>query len=338
MPGFTDVPDRPSTLKLLAAFAAIYFIWGSTYLGIKVAIEAMPPFFMAGSRFVLAGALLLAWLVLRGRVRASMLSPRRVGLAAVVGVLMLGGGNGLVVWSIERGAPTGLVAVLIAITPFWLVGIERLVEPSRRISARIVVGLAVGLAGIAVLSGILESTGAARAPIEPAVLLLMLVATLSWACGSMISRYGARRVQGDADPLLAPALQMLAGGSVLLGYSVVTERWAEIDPLAITLRAWVGYAYLVLFGSIVAYSAFIWLLRNVSAAMVGTYAYVNPVVAVALGALVLGEAITLRTGIASTLILVAVGLITWPTTGPAKPAKERTAPTPQAGEAADGVV
>lgn len=327
IPGFTDVPDRPSTFKLLAAFAAIYLIWGSTYLGIKVAIEAMPPFFMAGSRFALAGLLLMAWLALRGRVAVTDLSGPRVAVAAVVGILMLGGGNGLVVWAIERGAPTGLVAVLIAITPFWLVGIERLVEPSRRITRRIVVGLAVGVVGIVVLSGIVEPSGPAQAPVAPTVLLMMLLATLSWACGSMLSRYGSRRAPGQVDPLLAPALQMIAGGAALLAYSGSTERWGSIDLGEVTVRAWIGYAYLVLLGSIVAYSAFIWLLRKVSAAMVGTYAYVNPVVAVVLGSLVLGETLTVRTGVASGLILVAVALITWPVRpSPAPPSSPGIAP------------
>lgn len=327
----------------MLAFLAVYLIWGSTYLGIKVALESMPPYFMAGSRFFVAGALLLGWLAVRGRLPSGSFTPRRLGLSALVGVLMLAVGNGLVVWSIERQAPTGLVAVLVATTPFWLVILERFADASRRITPQIVAGLLAGFLGMLVLSGVLGpqgvwgSSGAETAPhsgaasgdLPVAVLVAMLVATLAWSCGSLLSRRSGRAqvaatgtgagigsaestaaIARPVDPLLAPALQMLAGGAAMLVVSAASEPWSELDLAAVTLRSWVGYWYLVFFGSIVAYSAFIWLLRHVSAAMVGTYAYVNPVVAVLLGALVLGESLTARTAVASALILLAVVLIT----------------------------
>lgn len=314
------MPRRAPIVQLIAAFAAIYLIWGSTYLGIKLAIESMPPYFMAGSRFLLAGLLLLSWLLMRGGFDRRLLSAYPLLTCAAVGILMLGLGNGLVVRSIGQGAPTGLIAVLIAITPFWLVGIERLVEPTRRITARTVLGLMVGVLGIAILGGVLEGGGRSSVQVDTPTLLVMLVATLSWASGSMLSRYGSRGQRpsdgrsGSAavNPLGPAALQMIFGGGALLLVSAVCEPWRTIDLPSITARAWLGYVYLVLCGSIIAYSAFIWLLRHVSAAAVGTYAYVNPVVAVFLGALVLGERLTLRTGVASGLILVAVVLITWP--------------------------
>jgi drug/metabolite transporter (DMT)-like permease len=306
------VTARPPTILFVAAFAAIYLIWGSTYLGIKVAIEDLPALFMAGSRFALAGLLMLGWLLAAGRVALPDLGRRRLMLSAAVGVLMLGMGNGLVVWSIQHGAATGIVAVLIALTPFWLVGIERLVEPTRRITLSIVAGLLVGVVGIVVLTGAFEGgSGNGGAAVPMWTLGVMLVATLSWACGSMLSRYGSGWVGGSADPLLAPSLQMLGGGGALLVASAAMEQWSVIDLSKIGWKSWTGYLYLIVFGSIVAYTAFIWLLRNVSAAAVGTYAFVNPVVAVLLGALFLDEPLTLRAGIASALILAAVMLIHW---------------------------
>lgn len=306
-------PRRDRALIFLA-FVAIYLIWGSTYLGIKVAIEAMPPFFMAGTRFMIAGAILLACMMvvdpaLGGGVRAlrAALAPGRLMRAAVVGLLMLGVGNGCVVWAIHHGAPTGLVAVMIATTPLWLVLLDsienRLAGREARVAPAVMLGLALGLVGIVVLRGV---GATATAGLDGAVMPMLLVASLAWACGSIVSKRGG----GGGSPLIATGLQMLIGGAAITAASVVVEGWPEIDLRSITARSWIGYAYLIVFGSLVGYTAFIWLLRRVSAAAVGTYAYVNPVVAVILGALLADEAITLRTMIASAIVLAAVALIT----------------------------
>lgn len=319
---------RAHRLRVIAAFAAVYLIWGSTYLGIKVAIESMPPFFMAGTRFALAGLLMLAWLALRGQIDAAALSLRRLGLAVLVGTLMLGFGNGLVVAAINRGAPTGLVAVLIATTPFWLVVLERLFDSSRRITWRMIAGLALGFAGIIILkwNGPSPSSGANPA-IDAITLGTMLFATLAWASGSLISKRfnrpasvtlapGARR---PPNPMVGTALQMLAGGIVLGLFGLFTESWSTIDLRAITVASWLGYVYLIIFGSIIGYTAFIWLLRHVSAAAVGTYAYVNPVVAVILGVFFAGEVFTVHAAIASALILGAVVMLTLRPAAPSTP-------------------
>jgi len=306
-------------LRVIAAFTAIYLIWGSTYLGIKVAIDSMPPFFMAGTRFALAGLLMLAWLALRGHIDAVSLSGRRLALAVLVGTLMLGVGNGLVVAAINRGAPTGLVAVLIATTPFWLVVLERLFDSKKRITGQMIAGLALGFAGIIILkwNGPSPSSGANPA-IDAITLGTMLLATLAWASGSLISKRLNRPAGTNspeeagpkANPLVGTALQMLAGGAVLGLFGLATESWSTIDFGAITLASWMGYAYLIVFGSIIGYTAFIWLLRHVSAAAVGTYAYVNPVVAVVLGVWFAGEVFTIHAAIASALILGAVVMLT----------------------------
>ncbi|MCA9284894.1 MAG: EamA family transporter [Phycisphaerales bacterium] len=294
---------RGFTIKVVLSFVAVYLIWGSTYLGIKYAIESMPPYLMAGARFALAGAAMTAWLVVAGGFRGELPARKVVASAALVGILMLGFGNGLVVWAISRGAPTGLVAVLIATTPFWLVLIDRYVDRDSRVHPLVVAGLLVGFVGIAVLSGL---GGTAPKGIDGPALLAVLGATLSWACGSMLSKNGPR----PTNPLVSTALQMFFGGTALLLYSALAEDWSAFDPAAVTARSWLGFAYLVVFGSLVAYTAFIWLLRHVSAAAVGTYAYVNPVVAVVLGTILNAEPFTPRTMVASTLIVVAVVLLT----------------------------
>ena len=309
--------QRRERALIVVAFLAIYLIWGSTYLGIKVALEAMPPFFMAGTRFMIAGAILVACMLAVsaefgggfGALRAA-LAPARLGRAALVGILMLGVGNGCVVWSISHGAPTGLVAVVIATTPLWLVLLDwmenRLAGRPARVAPAVIVGLLVGLAGIVVLRGV----GAhATAGLDGAVLPLLLVASLAWACGSVVSRRGGRGGHAGS-PLIATGFQMLIGGAAIATYSAIVEGWSTIDLRDFTARSWIGYAYLIVFGSLIGYTAFIWLLRRVSAAAVGTYAYVNPVVAVILGALMANEPLTARTMFASAIVLVAVALIT----------------------------
>ncbi|MFO0875562.1 MAG: EamA family transporter [Phycisphaerales bacterium] len=316
------MPNPPNhRFQVVAAFAAIYVLWGSTYLGIKVAVEAMPPFFMAGSRFMLAGFLLLGWMAAQPASRGggsaalrSMLAPAPLVRAATIGLLMLGIGNGCVVWAISHRAPTGLTAVMIATTPLWLVLLDWLgaARSGHRapIAPRVVVGLAVGVVGIVVLRGVgFEAAAGLDGPIVP----VLLAASLAWACGSVLSK----RSRADGSPFVATGLQMVLGGAAVTLFSALTEHWGTIEPSAFTLRSWLGFGYLVVFGSLVGYTAFIWLLRHVSAAAVGTYAYVNPVVAVVLGAIIADEPLTPRTIVASAIILAAVVLIT---TARARPA------------------
>jgi drug/metabolite transporter (DMT)-like permease len=293
------VTSGVSTPRLLAAFAAVYVIWGSTYLAIRFAIETLPPFTMAGVRFLVAGALLFVWARRRG-----VAPPTRAQLrdAAVVGGLLLLGGNGAVVWA-EQWVPSGLVALLIATVPLWMVILDWVWGGGARPGAWVWVGIAWGLAGVAVLVSGREMGGGG--PMQLAGGVVVLLGALSWSAGSIYSR----TARLPAAPRLATALQMLWGGGFLLLVGGVAGEWARFDPGATSLRSLLALAYLVVFGSLIAFAAYIWLLGVTSAARVATYAYVNPVVALLLGWALAGEPLTVRTGWAAAIILSAVVLL-----------------------------
>lgn len=286
-------------LKLVLAFAAVYLIWGSTYLAIRLAIETLPPFLMAGVRFLVAGILLYAWARWRGAPR-----PARTHwlAAAAVGGLMLLGGNGGVVWA-EQRVPSGLTAVLIATVPLWIALLEW-VRGGVRPGGRVAGGLMMGLAGIALLVGPGELAGAKGIDLVGAAVLL--VASLSWAIGSLYSR----RARLPSSPLLATAMEMLAGGLLLLLAALVTGQVSAVNPSQISLQSVLALGYLIVFGSLVAFTAYVWLLRVTLPAHAATYAYVNPVVAVLLGWALGGEPLTARTLLAAAVIVGAVVIIT----------------------------
>jgi len=293
-------------VRLILAFAAIYFIWGSTYLGIAIAIETLPPFAAASARFVLAGVIVLLWCATRGRVISTALTPTRLARAAIVGTLMLGGGNGLVVWALSHGAPTGLTAVIIATTPFWLVAFDRILDPTRRIAWSTVMALTIGFIGIVILAA--PGRDAPVAGMSAAALGAVLLATLSWATGTMIGRAITR--DAATDPLVMTGIQMIGGGLALAGWSLASDDLSTFAFADVSMRSWIAQIYLTIFGSIIAYTAFIWLLRHASAAAIGTYAYVNPIVALALGVWLNAEVLTLRAVVASALVLGAVVTVT----------------------------
>jgi drug/metabolite transporter (DMT)-like permease len=292
--------------KLAAAFAAVYVIWGSTYLAIRFAIETMPPFLMAGTRFVVAGGLLYVWAVVRGAARphgAHWLT------AVVIGTLLLMGGNGAVTWS-EQRIPSGVAALLIAITPCWMVLLDWLRPGGVRPTAQVVVGLMLGLGGIALLVGPESLLGGSR--VDPVGALVLVVGSMCWATGSIYSRHASV----PASPSLAVGMQMLCGGAVLLVVGALAGDFSRLDVSAVSLRSGLAFVYLILFGAIVGYSAYIWLLRSTTPARVSTYAYVNPVVAVLLGSALGGESIALRMLVAALVIVGGVALITLAPTGP----------------------
>ncbi|HSJ26394.1 MAG TPA: EamA family transporter [Longimicrobiales bacterium] len=286
--------------KIIAAFAAVYIIWGSTYLGILFAIETLPPFLMAGTRFVVAGALLFAW---AWRRREADPTAAQWRTAAIIGGLLLLGGNGAVSWA-EQYVPSGIAALLIAVTPLWMVLLDWLWHGARRPDVRIVMGLVLGFTGIALLVGPAEIMGAGSVHLVGA--LVVLAGSLSWSIGSIHSR----RTASPAGGMLGVGMQMLCGGGLLLLLGTVTGEWARLDLAAVSLRSALAVVYLALFGSIVGYTAYMWLLQVVSAARVATYAYVNPVVAVLLGWGLAGEALTMRMGVAAAVIVAGVALIT----------------------------
>jgi len=334
---------RPSRARIVAAFAAVYVIWGSTYLGIKLAAETLPPFLMAGTRFMTAGALLYAWVALRsgtgdrtGTGRHALASPSIAewGWAVLVGGLLLFGGNGAVVWATGR-VPTGVIALLVASTPVWMVLLDWLRPGGVRPGGLVAAGLLLGTAGLGLLVSAKAGTaGAVRAAIpgaggriDPLGAAVVLFGSFSWAVGSLVSR----RTPPSRAPLRATAMQMLGGGALLTLAALAAGDAARFDPPHVSLRSWSAWAYLVTIGSIVGYTAFIWLLAHVSAAKVATYAYVNPVVAVALGWAFAGEPITPQMLVAAAVIVGAVALITIGQTRvtPVQPATLQHKPGPE---------
>jgi len=297
----TDSTSAPPRFALGVAFAIIYLIWGSTFLGILFAIQTLPPFLMASARFLVAGSVLYAW----SRLAKGAAAPSRAewGATAALGVLLLVGGNGLLVWS-EQRIPSGVAALFVGTVPCFMAVIDWLRPGGVRPSRLVVAGLLLGLAGVTWLVGPDAIMGGGRADLVGAAVVVLC--SFSWALGSIYSRH----VGTPASPFLSTAMQMLAGGAVLLLLSVLLgEPWG-FHASAVSLRSALGLLYLIVFGSIVAFSAYIWLLRVSTPARVSTYAYVNPVVAVLLGWALAGEALTVRVAVAAAIIVSGVALIT----------------------------
>lgn len=290
-----------SRFAVLAAFAIVYVVWGSTYLAIRFAIETLPSFLMAGARFTIAGAVLYAWSRFLGGAAPPTAAQWRA--TAVVGVLLLTAGNGLVVWA-EHRVPSGVAALLVGGVPCFMVLFEWLRRGGTRPGPRVVAGLLLGLAGLLWLVGPEAVMGGGRADVLGAAALV--VASASWAAGSIFSRQAPM----PPAPFLSTAMQMLTGGAALLAIGMLSgEPWA-FDPAAVSARSLFGWLYLIVFGSIVGFSAYVWLLRASTPAAVSTYAYVNPVVAVLLGWLLAGEELTVRMLVAAAVIVSGVALIT----------------------------
>jgi drug/metabolite transporter (DMT)-like permease len=283
--------------RVIGAFAIVYVIWGSTYLFIRLALDTIPPLLMAGARFVVAGAILLAISSRAGGRERDPIGRRQWGAAAIVGALLLLGGNGGVVYG-EQFVPSGTVALLVATVPLFIALFSALFL-GQRLRRVAVAGIGVGLLGTAVL---LRPGGGAA---DPAHMLLVLVAPLTWAVGSLYATRGPlpRRL------LPATGMEMLCGGVLLLIAGLVTGELANLHLDRISLVSGLSLVYLVVFGSLIAFSAYVWLLSKVPTTAVATYAYVNPLVAVLLGWAFLGEQITGQTLLAAALIIVAVVLI-----------------------------
>jgi drug/metabolite transporter (DMT)-like permease len=273
-------------------------VWGSTYLAIAIAVRTLPPLLSAGLRFLLAGLILGAWLALRHGRAALRIDRAQLGGAALVGMLLLAGGNGLVVLA-ERTVPSGLTALVVASVPLWIV-VFRLIAGDR-VAASLIGGVLVGFAGVALLVVPRGASG----EVDPLGLVMVVGATISWALGT----FASPRLRTPRDPLASTAVQMLAGGALLVVIAVATGEPARADPSTFSTASLLAMAYLVVFGSLVAFSAYTWLLQHASVSVVSTYAYVNPVVAVLLGAVVLSEAVTQSMLVGASIILAAVAFI-----------------------------
>lgn len=291
--------SSPST-RVALALGTLYLAWGGTYLAIRFAIETIPPLLMAGTRFLLAGFVLYAVLRLTGTGRPR---PAHWRSTAVVGACLLLGGNGAVSWA-EQRVPSGLAALLVAMAPSWMVLLDWLRPNGVRPGRRVVLGLLVGLAGIGVLVGPADFLGGRH--VDPVGASVLLVGSMVWAFGSIY----ARQADLPASTLLATAMEMIVGGALLWGTGLMTGEWRHFDLSTISGKSLGGFVYLVVFGSWVGFSVYLWLLKSTTAARVATYAYVNPIVAVLLGWLVAGEPLTPRVGVAAACITAAVILIT----------------------------
>jgi len=298
-----DTP-RPRPATVLAAFAIVYVVWGSTYLAIRFAVETLPPFLMAGVRFLVAGLALLVWARWRGSAPTTGREWRTAGIA---GVLLLFGGNGSLVWAEQRVA-SGIAALLVATLPVWMVVLDWLRPGGRRPRPGVFAGLALGLAGLALLVGpdVTATAPASETGVDLLAAGVLVVGSISWAAGSIYLRHAPP--SGNAT--LSNGMQMLAGGVALAVVGLASGELARVETSQITTRSVVSLAYLAIFGSIVAFSAYTYILRVSTPARVATYAYVNPVVAMLLGWAFAREPITMRTLLAAAVILAGVAIIT----------------------------
>ncbi|HEU0132038.1 MAG TPA: EamA family transporter [Mycobacteriales bacterium] len=311
-----------SRYRVWAALVTVYVVWGSTYLAIRYAIGAdtgqrgLPPLLMGGTRFFLAGLLMFAVTVRRPHPdgEPDPLGRRQWLACAVVGTTLLLGGNGLVTLA-ERSVPSGIAAVIVALVPVWT-ALFGLLLGGERLRRRGVVGLAIGFAGAFVLG---NPAGAGHFP--PGGMLMLACATLSWSAGS----YYAHSAPVPRRPLVMTGMEMLCGGAAMTLVALARGEAGDLRLGTVGWSAWVAYAYLVVFGSMLAFTAYVWLLRNARLSLVTTYAYVNPAVAVLLGALFLSERLTPRALVASALILAGVGLVVSSRPQP-KPVEEQPCP------------
>jgi drug/metabolite transporter (DMT)-like permease len=302
------------------AFAAVYLVWGSTYLAIRIGIESFPPLILAGIRHITAGLILYPVLRWKTGIRPTAANWRT---AVVTGTLLLFVGNGGVSWA-EQVVPSGITALLVATVSLWLVIVDWLRPGGVRPVARVVVGLLMGFGGLALLVGPAHLGGSER--VDPRGAAVLVIASLAWACGSLYSKHGGM----PSSPMLGVAMQSLAGGVILLIVGLFAGEFQALHFGAISLRSWLTLAYLIVFGSGIGFSAYIYILHKSTAARVATYAFVNPVVALFLGWLIAGESITLRTVIAAAVILTAVILVI---TAPHRATAPVSDPVPAPGDA-----
>lgn len=303
--------QRKFRLQVIIAFALVYVLWGSTYLGIRIAVDHIPPALMGGSRFIISGAMMLVFCGVIGRkIRVTRNELLRL---SVIGVLLLTAGNVGLGWA-ETYIPTGLAALLIAITPLWFLLLERIGERGDRISRRGVAGLALGIVGVLVLlwPRLTAGTGLGRQELFGAVIVLF--SSFSWASGSVLSK----RWHMDVDPYVASGWEMLIAGLVNMVLAAAIGDFGRVEWATNSILAVV---YLIVAGSWIGFTAYVWLLRNVPTTKVATYAYVNPIVAVFLGWLVLDERIDRYIVAGAAIVVISVVLITGATVKSKPPKK-----------------
>jgi drug/metabolite transporter (DMT)-like permease len=297
-PGLAEQPRR---FLVILAFAAVYVIWGSTYLAIRVTVESIPPFFSAGVRFLVAGMLLFAFMKARG---ASLPTRAQWRHSLVTGLFLLLGGNGLVVWA-EQSLSSGRAALLVALAPVWFATLEWLRPAGKRPETRTIVGIVIGLVGVLLLVG---GRGGADNSSSLIGSLAVVVAGISWAAGSLYNKHS----RNDGSVWMNAASQMICGGVALLVLSLAVGETAAVDWSVSSTRSLWALLYLIVFGSWIGFSAYVWLLKVSTPGKVSTYAYINPVIALFLGWAILDEVITRRMLWGALVILAGVIIITLP--------------------------
>ncbi len=295
-----DSNSRPSPQGLIiAAYLAVYLIYGSTYLGIRIAIETMPPLLMGGARFLIAGGVLYAFLRYRGIAAPDGSHWRN---ATIVGGLLLGVGNGGVAWA-EQTVPSGLASLMIAVVPLWFALIDWFRPGGTRPAFQTAFGIVIGFAGVALLVSSRDSAHVRM--VDPIGALALLSASLCWASGSLYARYTPK----PASPLMGIALQMIAGGTLLFLAGLLCGEASRFSVRQTSLRSAIAFGYLTVFGSLVGFTAYSWLLKVGNPSRISTYAYVNPVVALFLGWAIAGENLGPRAVVAALIILLGVMVI-----------------------------
>jgi drug/metabolite transporter (DMT)-like permease len=291
--------QRP-TWKTLLAFAIIYFVWGTTFLAIRVGVREVPPFLLAAMRFLVAGLVLYGWMIARGERSPTR---RQWTSAFVLAILIFVLDYGLLFWA-EQRVPSGIAAVMMATIPVFMALSEIIFLRTQRLTVRLTLALLIGLGGVAVLMS--RSLNLGGAPIDRAGATALIVASVSWSVSSALTR----KLPLPSSKVMSSGAQMLAGGVLLALTAAALGEFRNFHPGTISLRVWLSLLYLIVAGSIIAFTAYVWLIHHESPTKVGTYAYVNPVVAVLVGYFLGGEALGLRTILGTMLVLISVVVIT----------------------------
>jgi drug/metabolite transporter (DMT)-like permease len=290
---------RP-TWKVVSAFAIIYFVWGSTYLAIRIGVREVPPFLLAAIRFLVAGLVLYGWMIARGEPSPS---GRQWMSAFLLALLIFVLDYGLLFWA-ERRVPSGMAAVMLATIPVFMALSEIILLRTQRLTFRLALALLIGIGGVAALMS--RSLRFGGEPIDRAGAVALIVASMSWSVASALTR----KLPLPPSKVMSSGAQMLAGGVLLALTAAALGEWRDFHPWAVSRAAWLSLLYLIVAGSIIAFTAYVWLIHNESPTKVGTYAYVNPVVAVLLGYFLGGETLGLRTGLGTLFVLTSVVVIT----------------------------
>ena len=311
-----EATTHPPKWKVLLAFAIIYFVWGSTFLAIRVGVREVPPFLLAAMRFLVAGLVLYGWMLARGE-----RSPTegQWKSAILLAVLIFVVDYGLLFWA-EQRVPSGLAAVMLATIPVFMALSEIILLRTQKITPRLALALLIGIAGVAVL--VSRSLNVGGAPIDRAGAVALIIAAISWSVASALTR----KLPLPASKVMSSGAQMLAGGVLLALTAGVMGEFHNFRPWTVSSTAWLALVYLIVAGSIIAFTAYVWLIHHESPTKVGTYAYVNPVIAVLLGYFFGGEALGLRTILGTMCVLISVIMIT--STRANKPAATATVEDP----------